>query len=174
MKTLKEYMNEGLLTGQGATIRSGTNISKDVLYEDACKVIEQFINDNYRLSYDRSFKTGKVTIKKRPNKDGRYIVDCKADCDVSLSAWANSMTNDMFVWGKVRNFNICDNDNIKSLKGCPEEVEYFSIMRCKNLKSFDGIPKVTRYFNFGYNGIKVTKEELKNISGAPNITVWDK
>jgi hypothetical protein len=174
MKALKEYMNEGLLAGQDSTIKGGANIAKNVMYDEACKVIEQFINDNYRLSYDRSFKTGKITIRKRPNKDGRYIVDCKTACDVSLCAWANSMTNDIFVWGKVRNFYICDNDNITSLKGCPEEVENFSIMRVHNLKSFEGMPKVTRYFNFGFNGIKTNEAELKKISGASNITVWDK
>ena len=165
---------EGLLAGQETTLKDGKNIANSVIYDEAQRAIEEFINDNYRLSYDRSFKTGKITIRKRPNKDGKYVVDCKTACDVSLGAWANSMTNDIFVWGKVRNFYICDNDNIESLEGCPEEVENFSIMRCKKLKSFDGMPKVTRYFNFGFNSIKAAEEELKKISGAPNITVWDK
>lgn len=173
MKALKEYMNEGLLAGQETTLKDGKNIANSVIYDEAQRAIEEFINDNYRLSYDRSFKTGKITIRKRPNKDGKYIVDCKTACDVSLSAWANSITNDIFVWGKVRNFYISDN-NITSLKGCPEEVENFSIMRCNKLKSFDGMPKVTRYFNFGFNGIKTNEAELKKISGSPNVTVWDK
>ena len=135
---------EGLLAGQETTLKDGKNIANIVIYDEAQRAIEKFINDNYCLSYDRSFKTGKITIRKRPNKDGKYVVDCKTACDVSLGAWANSMTNDIFVWGKVRNFYICDNDNIESLEGCPEEVENFSIMRCKKLKSFDGMPKVIR------------------------------
>jgi hypothetical protein len=174
MKALKEYMNEGLLAGQETTIKGGTNIAKNVIYDEACKAIGEFIMDNYRLTYDRSLNDGKITIKKRPNKDGKWVVDCKTTNDVQLRPSAKTLTNDIFVWGKVRNFYICDNDNITSLKGCPEEVENFSIMRVHNLKSFEGMPKVTRYFNFGFNGIKTNEAELKKISGSPDVTIWDR
>jgi hypothetical protein len=174
MIDLYKYINEGLLAGQETTIKGGTNIAKNVIYDEACKAIEEFIKDNYRLTYERSLKDGKVTIRKRPNKDGKWIVDCKTTNDVQLIASAKTITNDMFVWGKVRNFRICDNDNITSLKGCPEEVESFSVMRVHNLKSLEGMPKVTWYFNFGFNGIKAKEAELKKISGAPNVTIWDR
>lgn len=174
MKSLKECVNEGLLAGQESTIKGGTNIAKNVIYDEACKSIEEFIIDNYRLTYERSLKDGKITIRKRPNKDGKWIVDCKTTNDVQLMPSAKTITNDIFVWGKVCNFYICDNDNITSLKGCPDEVKNFSVMRVHNLKSFEGMPKVTWYFNFGFNGIKTNETELKKLSSAPNVTIWDR
>lgn len=175
MKSLVEYINEeSILSDIEDTIKIGATTAKNVLYDNACKAIEKFILDNYRLNYERSLKGGKVTIRKRPNKDGKWVVDCKTTNDVQLMPSAKTLTNNMFVWGKVRNFYICDNDNITSLKGCPEEVENFSIMRVHNLKSFEGMPKVTRYFNFGFNGIKTKVAELKKISGSPDVTIWDK
>ena len=174
MITLKQHIEEGLLSGMEDTLNTGKDIAKNVLYDEACRKIEQFIKDNYSLRYERSFKTGKITIRKRPNKDGKYIVDCTVANDVSLGAHATAFTNDIFVWGKVRNFNVTNNVNITSLEGCPEEVENFSVMRNNNLKTLDGMPKVTRYFNFGFNSILSSKEELQKLSGAPNITVWDR
>lgn len=171
MITLKQHIEEGLLSGMEKTLKDGDNIVK---YNEACKNIEQFIKDNYSLRYERSFKTGKITVRKRPNKDGKYIVDCTSANDVSLGAYATALTNDIFVWGKVRNFNVTNNVNITSLEGCPEEVENFSVMRNSNLKTLDGMPKVTRYLNFGFNNIIVSEEELKKLSGAPKITVWDR
>jgi hypothetical protein len=43
MKALKEYMNEGLLAGQDSTIKGGANIAKNVIYDEACKAIGEFI-----------------------------------------------------------------------------------------------------------------------------------
>lgn len=174
MKTLKQHIEEGLLSGMEDTLNTGKDIAKNVLYDEACRKIEQFIMDNYRLGYDRSFKIGKITIKRKPNKDGKYIVDCKTANEVSLRSCATALTNDIFVWGKVRNFQVNDNVNITSLEGCPEEVEDFSVISNSNLKTLDGMPKVTHYFNFGFNNIKVSEKELQKLSGAPNITVWDR
>ena len=79
-----------------------------------------------------------IQISDNPNSDGKYVVDAE---QVLLNRLVTSLTNNMFVWGKIRkNFN-CSETPITSLKGAPEIVE--------------------RHFNCCYN------EELISLKGAP-------
>ena len=77
---------------------------------DAARIIiDEFINNNYYPV--------KYTVLKKPNKDGKYVVNARGN--VLLHRTAKSITNDIFVWGKCNMFVCNDNEYITNLIGAP-------------------------------------------------------
>lgn len=155
MKTLKQHIEEGLLAGMETTLDNGKAVSKAALYEDACKIIDEFISANYsgRLRYK---------IKKRPNKDGKFIVDFAKHSYVELYPNATAFTNDMFVIGHCPIFAIKNNQNIVNLIGSPESVIKLAIEGCSSFESFEGIP----------NFVELPKEETPTLH-LTNMQITD-
>ena len=86
MITLKESIlsdykiKESILSDMEDTIARGE--------ADAARIaIDEFINNNYYPV--------KYTVLKKPNKDGKYVVNAQGN--VRLHRTAKSITNDMFV-----------------------------------------------------------------------------
>lgn len=167
MKTLKAYINEGILDDIETTLSISDDVAAKILIDD-------FITKNYsRLSKD-------YTINKKPNKDGKWVVNCRGR--VKLFNGAKSLVNDAFVWGTVNEFDCSNNTFITSLYGAPEKVKLFNCMYCINIKSFEYFPKkVEMMYIYGTsienlkglpeaynNGIDIHGcENLKSLEGSP-------
>ena len=81
---------------------------------DPKKEIKLFIEDNY---------SGEYEISAKPNKDGLYEVSVKKRISVK-NLKITSLTNDLFVWGKVGGrFDCYKCNSLTSLKGAPEKVD---------------------------------------------------
>ena len=149
MKTLKEYINEGLLRGQQSTLDSG----EEAVYA----LIEEFLKENY---------LGKWIISDKPNKDGLYEVSSNESVKVKNTK-ITSLTNDLFIWTSVKGSFYCAGCNsLKSLKGAPKEVGgYFDCSSCKSLKSLDGAPEeVGTYFDCSNCGKSFIEDDIKKVS----------
>ena len=168
MKTLKQHISEGLLQGMDDTLADGDIVSSELIRSQ----IDEFMQANYR--------DPKYRILKKPNKDGKFVVNCQGE--LRLRIIATELTNDLFVFGKVKNFTCFDNSNITSLKGAPEEVDNLNCAWCYNLRSLEGCPKVINkcaLFNDSsvesleglpkiINGdLELKNTKLKNLIGAP-------
>lgn len=154
MKTLKEYINEVLLTEGILDIEDNINydISKDV--------IKEFLKENYKIH-------GSYTIKETKNG---FIVDVKGDIEV-INENITTLTNGFFEFGLVSDLFSCSECNsLTSLKGSPEKVGgFFWCNGCKSLKSLEGAPKeVKGNFRCSDCGTKFKTEYIKkytNIKG---------
>lgn len=153
MISLNEYIEESLLSGFDE-IEASTDPTKD---------IEQFINDNYKIH-------GKLQISKKPNKNGKYIVNCNSNVSYAASGVSvicgkhiTSLTNGMFEWGVIGgDFNCSQCDSLTSLEGAPKEVRSFRCAHCNSLISLKGAPeKVGATFNCSYCN------SLTNLEGSP-------
>ena len=148
MKTLKEYINEVLLTEGLLDIENNINydISKDV--------IEEFLKENYNIK-------GAHTIKK--TKDG-FVVDVKGSIMVKNKD-ITSLTNEFFEFGSVsENFNCHACESLTSLQGAPKEVGgRFCCNWCNSLKNLEGAPK-----KVGGGGFDCAHcDNLTSLKGAP-------
>lgn len=125
MKTLNEYIKESLLDDFDALDKNlDDSIEKDV---------KKWILDNYQII------PSSLKILKRPNKDGKLIVNAGHAIFISDS---KSLTNGMFVWGKIKNQFYCARSLITSLEGAPQYVgEFFNCHGCKYLTSLEGAPE---------------------------------
>lgn len=167
MKTLKQHMYEGLLRGMEDTLADGDIVSNELIRAQ----IDEFMQQNYRAP--------KYRIIKKPNKDGKFVVNCQGE--LKLRPFADRLTNDLFVFGKVKIFTVFDNRELKSLEGAPQEVDTLQCMWCYNLASLEGCPKKLRMGLFsdcaitsleglpdhveGMLDFKNTR--IKNLIGAP-------
>ena len=127
MKTLYTYINESLLDDEDQIMHD---------FEDRVKSsISKFIEENF----DRA---SKCTISEKPNRDGKYVVDCSAPTEIRKRS-LTSLTNGHFVWGKVGgDFNCSYCNSLESLEGAPKEVKRnFDCRCCDSLKSLKGAPK---------------------------------
>ena len=143
MKSLSESLYESLLDDFD-TINS--NVTQEI--------VKRFLSDNY---------DGKYTISKTPNKDGLYEVSAKRAISVK-NLKITSLTNDLFVWGKVGGpFNCSECNSLTSLKGAPEKVDGdFNCSECNSLTSLEGAPKeVGGIFYCAYC------KSLTSLEGAP-------
>ena len=136
MITLKQHIKEGLLAGPESTLKVNS-------YDVACIAIDDFISKNYNVSK-------KYKIKKRPNKEGKYVVDFGKNSCVTLLPNATTFTNDVFVIGFCETFVIRNNANITNLVGTPETVTKLAIEDCSNFNSFEGMPEFV-YTPKGYH-----------------------
>ena len=145
MISLNEYVKESLLSG----------FDEIELSTDPKKEIIKFINDNYTIN-------GKFKISNKPNKRGKYVVDC---IEVSVNNnKITSLTNGMFEWGVVKGyFNCYGCQSLTSLEGAPKKVDgYFNCTRCNSLKTLEGAPKVV-----GENFMCDYCKSLTSLKGAP-------
>lgn len=142
MKTLTEFLNEGIISEDNTT-----NVNK----------ITEWIDKNYDAV--RGLK-----ISNTPNRRGLYEVDASG---VDLhNKNITSLTNGMFVWNKVGYFNCKWCHSLKSLEGGPIEVDDFSCCHCTSLQSLQGAPKKVKG-DFECSGC----DSLKTLEGGPIGTI---
>ena len=139
MKRLKDHIKESIL-GNWEDI----DIEKDIKSE-----IKQFLKDNYRGRFS-------ITL------DGdNYVVNSRTSVIV-MNKNISSLTNKMFRFGDVKDFDCSYCESLTSLEGAPEKVRDFDCRFCDFLTSLEGAPKVVsgdfkcRYCN-----------SLKTLKGAP-------
>lgn len=130
MKTLKYILEVSLLGDIDDTLADGDVAVPRVL-------IQKFLEENY---------TGKFTISKKPNKDGKFevsalnsLIRIKPDKRKELT----SITNGDFVWTYVASgFDISHMPNLETLEGMPREIGgSLWLNNCPKLKSLDGFPE---------------------------------
>ena len=148
MKTLKE----SLLSDIEDTLSTGDVEVHRVL-------IQEYLEDNYR---------GKWTVSKKPDKDGKFIVNSRGE--VHHKGNSNRLTNDMFRWGKAKRFIIRLPYHLESLEGCPREVEYFQCIMTERLKTLEGGPEICKgdYLIQHSNSLESLKGAPKKIGGGFN------
>ena len=142
MKTLKEYITEGILDIEDNI----ENLTEESLIED-------FIRENYNT-------TAKIQIKKNGDK---YIVSTKGHVGVKNNN-ITELTNDLFEWSEVGGSFYCrDCTSLESLIGAPKKVEnIFRCDWCTSLESLKGAPKKVGR-DFYCSGCT----SLKDLIGAP-------
>ena len=120
-----------------------------------CKTqkIFKFIKENYKGSIEDCI------IRDTPDSDGKYIVDNEGS--IGAKRQLNTLENDLFKWGKVNEFYCYSNNNVKDLKGAPEECNLFDCTGCRSLKSLEGAPKKCGEF------VCAECVNLKSLKGAP-------
>ena len=95
--------------------------------------IKQFLKDNFK-----GYSSCKIS--KKPNKDGKYEASSNKNINVK-NYKITSLTNNMFIWDTIDNFNCEYCYSLTSLKGAPEKVgEDFNCEYCSSLKSLEGMP----------------------------------
>ena len=146
MKTLKEFLTEGIL-----------DIEDNIENLSVESLIEDFIKENYEI------KHGNLQFKKKGDK---YIVSTKGIVLVKNKN-ITALTNGVFEWGEVKSFYCVGCTSLQSLKGAPKKAGDFNCMRCTSLESLKGAPeKVRRDFNC------VRCTSLKDLIGAPKEVGW--
>lgn len=153
MKDLKTYILEGSLLDDIDDILSDGDVKVPHM------LIQEYLEDNYR---------GKWTISKKPDKDGKFIVNSRGE--VHHKGNSNRLTNDMFKWGKVKRFIIKFPYHLESLEGCPREVEEFQCIRTERLKTLEGGPEICKgdYLIQHSNSLESLKGAPKKIGGNFN------
>ena len=148
MKTLKEYIIEGIL-----------DIEDNIENLTAESLIEDFIRENYNT-------TAKIQIKKKVDK---YIVSTKGHVEVKNNN-ITELTNGLFEWSEVGGWFSCiDCTSLKSLKYAPKKVgESFSCNGCTSLKDLIGAPK-----EVGVSFSCIGCTSLESLEGAPEKVEWD-
>ena len=161
MKSLKEYINESMFDEE--------DIETNVIDSE---IIDWIVKNHI------SIKPNYLTISKKPNKDGKYVVDYKYSVLIK-SASMVSLTNDMFVWGEVKGNFDCSYCDLTSLEGAPKIVKKtFHCVDCNSLTSLEGAPeKVGRDFNcndcnslISLEGAPKEVEGVFNCSGCKSLT----
>jgi hypothetical protein len=150
MKTLKTYILEGsLLDDIEDTLSTGdVNVPRALILE--------YLEENYRGSW---------TVSKKPDKDGKFIVNSRGE--VHHKGNDNRLTNDMFKWGKVKRFIIKFPYHLESLEGCPREVFDFQCIRTERLKTLEGGPEICKgdYYIQHSSSLESLKGAPKKIGG---------
>lgn len=157
MKTLYE----SILGDIDTTLKKG---SKEVIKE-----IKDFLSNIFSLTQQSKFK-----ISKKPNKDGKYVVDFKGkhQYDTCLTRYnfeAASITNGLFIFGKCEgSFDLRLCKGLKTLEGCPEYVSGdFICQSSKLLTSLEHAPKeVGGDFCCNKCGKQFSEAEIKKISNV--------
>ena len=143
-------------------------LDKDV-HQSAKESVMNFLIDNYKLnSKPINPDTTAIKISDKSNKDGKYVVDIDGNLRV-INLDINSLTNNIFVFGKVSGFFECCNcNNLTSLEGAPKKVGVaFYCVNCNNLTSLEGAPEKVGD-NFSCFGCK-TKFSKKDVEKVSNV-----
>ena len=141
MKTLKEFLTEGIL-----------DIEDNIENLSVESLIKDFIRENYDV--------GKIPqIKKKADK---YIVSTNGYVLVKNKN-ITTLTNGLFEWGEVNSFYCSNCTLLKDLTGAPKKVgTNFNCNECTSLESLEGAPKeVGANFDCG------NCTSLKSLEGAP-------
>lgn len=150
MKTLRNIFEGSLLADIEDTLEIGdTQVSH--------KLIQEYLEQNYN---------GKWRISKRPDKDGKYIVNSGGE--IKTKCFINQkLTNDLFKWGKVKTFIITNPVNITTLEGAPKIVDVFRCSYADKLNDLTGAPEeITSSFIISHSNIKSLKGLPKKIYGS--------
>ena len=149
MKHLNEYVKESLL---------------DVDDFDLDKAIKNDVKSFLKANYK-----GRYSISKKPNTDGKYVVDSKGNIEVKNKSITN-LTNGCFVWGKVDGeFDCIYCTSLTSLEGAPEKVgDDFVCYWCASLTSLKGAPK-----EVGGKFDCCDCVSLTSLEGIPEEIDWD-
>ena len=141
MKTLKEYIIEGIL-----------DIEDNIENLTVESLIEDFIKENYEVD-------AKIQIEKKRDK---YIVSTNGNVDVKNKN-ITALTNGLFKWGVIgKHFDCSDCTLLQSLEGAPKEVKWgFYCHECTSLQSLEGAPEKVKNFSC-YNCTS-----LESLKGAP-------
>lgn len=121
--------------------------------------IKQFLKENYKGS-------SRCRISRKPNEDGKYIVDCKDDLQ-SKNTSMERLTTDTFIFGEIEGtFNVSRARSLTSLEGAPKKVRSFYCNDCVSLTSLEGAPEdVKGTFSCSWCN------SLTNLEGAPQEVV---
>ena len=150
MKTLNQYISESLLDDEDV-------IAGDFI-EKIRNSVDKYLKDNYKLS-------GRVVIPKKPNEDGKFVVDVNGR--VELVTPVEKLTNEYFVFGSVQHDFVCSWSGIGNLEGSPREVGGDFICRCCGyLKDLKGAPEIVRG-DFICNDC----DSLSSLEGAPKTVM---
>ena len=133
MKSLNTYINEGLAEwGDDKAINK--KLSKQTT-KTAVKneIIDWIVNNTNGRIYKNKLKFNFDTTHITVDYDG----------DIELNWKADSLTNGLFQWGKVRGYFDCNYcDLLKSLEGAPKEVGgRFVCKNCVSIKTLEGAPE---------------------------------
>ena len=137
---------------------------KELLYESILDVdldvTDDIIKDQIKEWIEKNSLSAGVKISNNPDKNGKYVVDAE---EVILRVNSNSLTNDLFVWGKITKYFNCGHAKITTLEGSPKYVGgFFDCSHCNNLVSLEGAPEeVNGSFNCNCNN------NLISLEGAP-------
>lgn len=144
MKDLKAVL-EGIL-----------DIDFDSKYDIAKDEIEKWIAGNTPARG--------LSISDSPNEDGKYVANAS---HVYVKSTATTLTNDLFIWGKVdKNFECTHCDKLVSLHGAPEYVGGNFDCSYTNIKSLKGAPKkVGGSFDCAYTPLKSLKGAPEHVGG---------
>ena len=83
-------------------------LDKDV-HQNAKKGVMNFLIDNYKLNSKHiNPDAEKIKISNKPNKDGKYVVDVDGNIAIN-NYYIDTLTSDLFVFGKVTGMFDCDN-----------------------------------------------------------------
>ena len=131
---------------------------KNVDHQLQREIVLKWIQDNYTLA------PHKLKIFKRPNKDGKLIVDYDANIyPLTLKLDAKSITNDFFIWRNVKGeFNCSGNGNIQNMNGAPSNVHNIHIAGCTNLTTLEGGFNTCNHFKIRHC------PKITNLKGVPN------
>ena len=108
MKSLKEYINEGLLDRV-----KNKEVNHEILVED-------FLKENYKID-------GPYTIK---TTDNGFVVDVRGGDIEVKNENITSLTNGLFRFGDDCGFWCCDCKSLKTLEGAPKEVDVIYCNDC--------------------------------------------
>jgi hypothetical protein len=150
MKSLKEVILESILDNIDDQMRRGDDFINNIKPS-----IEKFLEQNF-------YNASTFEILKRPNNDGKFIVNARKVVVKSTSI--KSLTNEYFIWGDVNKDFCCKScSNLVSLEGAPKNVGgNFDCSYCSSLVSLEGAPKNVGG-NFDCNGCK----SLVSLKGSP-------
>lgn len=132
MISLRDYIYESVLDAQ----------NPEIAIKNA---IRGFLKNTYK---------GRCIIRKTPDTDGKYIVDCNGDLIIKNFVGCPSITNGLFKFGSIKgNFQFHGTSETTSLEGGPEEVggicRYYNV----NVETLEGSPKRTRSFECSSNNL---------------------
>ena len=150
MKSLKEYIEEGLLDRV-----KNKEVSHDV-------IIKEFLKDNYEID-------GSYSIK---DTNKGFIVDVKGNVIVKNTNIV-TLTNEFFEFGKVSGIFDCDGCKLlTSLKGGPKKVgRSFYCTGCESLKTLEGAPKkVGLIFHCGHCGVQFSANYVRKYTTSVFIS----
>lgn len=172
MKNLFDITNEGILDDDftdTAEEYAGVIASVSWLKEHGVKMggLEDIVKSKHNVykhilddDHYWHFSTESIILTKKD--DIPNFVNIKEISSIIFSDYDNDILPEKLKDISVKNLNIKNCKNLKSLDNCPIEVKNLSITDCPKLTKINGCPqKVENIFKFINNGVKLTPNEIK-------------
>lgn len=134
-----------------SSIKESLLDDEDELASNDIPLIEDFLKKNYKLS-------GSYNIRE---EDGRYFIDVNGDVCIT-NYHMDQLTLSLFSFGVVTGGFNCEESDIKTLEGAPQECDEFICGYCEKLESLVGGPQEVSHGMFVNGCIR-----LKTLEGAP-------